>query len=98
MKRLHRPDLYGWSKFNEDRNIDLHSVLWVRGTGDVAIDPLPMCAHDAAHLHELGPVAAIAITNSNHVRDAQGLAEKSGAELMGPAQECNGLHEVLVPP
>lgn len=90
MKRLHRPDLYGWSEFNEDRNIDFHCVLWVRGNGNVAIDPLPMCAHDAAHLHELGSVAAIVITNSDHVRGARGLAEKSGAELMGPAQERNG--------
>ena len=48
MKRLHRPDLYGWSDFNEDRNIDFHSVLWVRGSGNVAIDPLPLRAHSTS--------------------------------------------------
>ena len=90
MKRLHRPDLYGWSEFNEDRNIDFHSVLWVRGSGNVAIDPLPLHAHDTAHLDELGSVGVIVITNSDHVRGAQALAEKSGAKIMGPAQERDG--------
>jgi hypothetical protein len=87
MKRLHRPDLYGWSQFNEARDIDFHSVLWVRPGGNVAIDPLPMSDHDLAHLESLGGLAAIAVTNSDHLRDAVGLAERTGAELCGPAAE-----------
>ena len=35
MKRLHRPHLFGWSVFNEDRNIDFHSTVWVRPEGNV---------------------------------------------------------------
>ena len=27
MKLLHRDDLYGWSVFDEERNIDFNSVL-----------------------------------------------------------------------
>jgi glyoxylase-like metal-dependent hydrolase (beta-lactamase superfamily II) len=89
MKRLHRPDLFGWSVFNEARNIDFHSAVWVRPEGNVVIDPLPLSDHDEAHLRELGGVAWIVITNSDHVRDSIRLAENTGAQLMGPSQEAN---------
>lgn len=87
MKRLHRPELFGWSRFDEARNIDFHSVLWVRPDGNVVIDPLPLSPHDAAHLKTLGGAAWIVITNSDHVRDARALAEATGARVLGPAGE-----------
>ncbi len=89
MKRLHRPNLFGWSVFNEDRNIDFHSAVWVRPEGNVVIDPLPLSDHDETHLRELGGVAWIVITNSDHVRDSIRLAENTGAQLMGPSQEAD---------
>lgn len=89
MKRLHRPDLYGWSSFNEDRNIDFHSVVWVRPEGNVVIDPLPLSTHDQAHLRELGGIATIVITNSDHVREAKNLASKSEVEVIGPIKEAD---------
>lgn len=87
MKRLHRPDLYAWSEFNPDRNIDFHSVLWTRPQGNVAVDPLPLSAHDKAHLAELGGVALIVLTNSDHVRDAAKIAAEHDAAVYGPAGE-----------
>ena len=87
MKQLHRPDLFGWSEFNPDRNIDFHSVLWVRDAGNVLIDPLPLSTHDSEHLQTLGGAAYILITNSDHVRDAVAIAEQTSARLVGPAQE-----------
>ena len=87
MKRLHRSDLFGWSVFNEDRNIDFHSVLWVREGGNVAVDPLPMSAHDRAHLEALGGARHIILTTSDHARDAARLAEATGARVLAPAAE-----------
>ncbi len=87
MKRLHRPDLYGWSQFDEARNIDFHSVLWVREQGNVMIDPLPLSPHDRRHLDELGGVATIALTNSDHVRATAEIVDLTGAEVVGPAGE-----------
>jgi len=87
MKRLHRSDLYSWSVFNEDRNIDFHSVLWVREGGNVAIDPLPLSQHDQAHLKALGPLGTIVVTNSDHTRVAQPLADLTGARVLGPSAE-----------
>ncbi len=89
MKRLHLPHLFGWSVFDQDRNIDFHSTVWVRPEGNVAIDPLPLSNHDEAHLRVLGGVAWIVITNSDHARDSIRLAESTGAQLIGPSQEAN---------
>jgi glyoxylase-like metal-dependent hydrolase (beta-lactamase superfamily II) len=87
MKRLHRPDLLGWSVFNPERNLDFHSVLWLRPSGNVAFDPLLLSEHDFAHLASLGGLAWIVITNSDHVREAASLAQRTGAKLAGPAAE-----------
>ncbi len=53
MKKLHRPEFFGWSRFDEARNIDFHSLLWVRPGGNVLVDPLPLSPHDEAHLAAL---------------------------------------------
>lgn len=87
MKSLHRPDLYAWSTFDEARNVDFHGLAWVRPGGNVLIDPLPMSPHDAAHLETLGGAAWIVITNSDHTRDAAGIAARTGAKVCGPAAE-----------
>jgi hypothetical protein len=84
---MHRSDLYGWSSFDEQRNIDFHSILWARAGGNVAIDPLPQTEHDREHLLSIGGVRTIVITNSDHVRDAGPLREVTGAKLLGPAAE-----------
>lgn len=87
MKLLHRSDLYGWSVFDEARNIDFHSVLWVRPDGNALFDPLPLTEHDAKHLVVLGGAAHIFLSNSDHVRDSARIAELCGARLYGPAAE-----------
>lgn len=91
MKCLHRPDLYGWSRFDPERNIDFHSVLWVRSDGNIAVDPLPLSAHDAAHVRQLGGAAWIVITNSDHVRAAAELRAMTGARIAGPRAEVGTL-------
>jgi glyoxylase-like metal-dependent hydrolase (beta-lactamase superfamily II) len=87
MKMLHRPDLFGWSRFDETRDLDFHSVLWSRPQGNVAIDPLPMSEHDIAHAQKLGGVAWIVITNSDHVRAAEAIAARFGARVAAPKAE-----------
>ena len=87
MKALHRPDLYGWSHFDEARNLDFHSTLWVRPGGNIAIDPLPLSAHDTAHVRSLGGVAWVLLTNSEHLRAARELVATFGARLAGPRAE-----------
>lgn len=87
MKSLHRPDLFSWSVFDETRNVDFHGLCWTRPDGNVLIDPLPLSAHDEAHLRELGGAAWIVITNSDHTRAAEAIAAWTGAQILGPAAE-----------
>ncbi len=87
MKPLHRKDLFCWSEFNPERNLDFHSILWVRSSGNVLIDPLPLTAHDQNHLRLLGGAKTIVVTNSDHVRDTYHIAKVTGASIFGPAEE-----------
>ena len=87
MKSLHHPDLYAWSAFDEGKNVDFNGTLWVREGGNIAIDPMPMSAHDRAHLDTLGGLAWILMTNSDHTRSGQELAAQTGAKLAAPVAE-----------
>ena len=87
MKQLHRADLFGWSRFDETRNIDFHSVLWRRPEGNVVIDPLPLSDHERNRLKEFGGAAHIVVTNSDHLRATGELAAFSGARIYGPLGE-----------
>ncbi|WP_293267343.1 MBL fold metallo-hydrolase [Neptunomonas sp.] len=87
MKTLHKNNFYCWSVFDEDRNIDFHSYVWVRPQGNIVFDPLPQTEHDKQHLLSLGKVSHIIISNSDHVRNAQLLAADTGAQICGPAGE-----------
>ena len=87
MKLLHRKDLFGWSEFNEERNIDFNSVLWVREGGNILIDPLPLSDHDQRHLQALGGARLIVVSNSDHCRATKQIAERTGAAIAGPRQE-----------
>jgi hypothetical protein len=94
MKTLHKPNLYGWSAFNEERNLDFHSVFWCGPQGNVAIDPLPQSAHDRRHVATLGGVQDIIVTNSDHRRAAAQLAAETHARVWVPLLERAALAEL----
>lgn len=87
VKRLHRRDLWCWSEFNEDLDIDFNGFAWIRDAGNVLVDPPPMTPHDREHLRKLGGAALILLTNSFHVRGAPELAAEFGAKIYGPSAE-----------
>ena len=87
VKQLHQSDLFSWSVFNEERNIDFNGTLWLRSAGNVLIDPLPLTGHDISHLKSLGGAEHVIITNSDHVRDAVEIVLLTGAKCWGPAAE-----------
>ncbi len=91
MKALQRPDLFGWSAFDQARNVDFNGVAWAAPGGTVLVDPMPMGSHDLAHLVSLGPVAWVVITNSDHVRATAELVALTGARVAGPAAEQDAL-------
>ncbi len=89
MKRLHRPDLFTWSAYDEGQGVDFNGFLWRRDEGNVIVDPVPLAPPDERHLAALGGATWIVLTNSSHVRAAPALAAR-GARLLGPAGERDG--------
>jgi hypothetical protein len=87
MKRLHRPDLFTWSAYDEPLHVDFNGFLWTRPDGNVLVDPVALSAADERHLAALGGAAWILITNSSHVRAAREISALAGARLLGPAGE-----------
>ena len=87
MKSLHRSDMYGWSAFDLERNIDFNSCAWIRPEGNVLIDPLPLSSHDFAHLNSLGGAAWIVVTNADHLRAAKSISYVTGAKIAAPIAE-----------
>lgn len=89
MKSLHRSDLWCWSVFDAARNIDFNSTLLCLPTGNLAFDPLPVSAHDLAHIEALGGVAWVNVSNADHVRDAMVFKRHFGARIAAPGAERN---------
>jgi hypothetical protein len=87
MKTLHRGTFFGWSGFDESRNLDFNSVLWTGTPGNVAVDPLALTPHDERHLQSLGGARIVIVTNSDHVRATRRFVELTGARVFGPRAE-----------
>ncbi|MDJ0706142.1 MAG: hypothetical protein QNJ46_22955 [Leptolyngbyaceae cyanobacterium MO_188.B28] len=87
MKSLHRSDLYTWSTYDTERNIDFNGIAWIRPEGNILIDPVHLSSHDMAHLSALGGAAWVVITNSDHVRAALSISKVFEAQVAGPAAE-----------
>ncbi len=87
MKALSRENIYCWSTFSEEHQIDFHSFLLYLIEGNILIDPLPFSAQDEKDLLDLGPVAWIIVTNSDHLRAAEQISKELGVPIYAPAGE-----------
>ena len=85
------PDMYCWSVFNEDRQIDFNGHLWVREEGNVLFDPVPMIESDLAQLDRLGGAAWIVVTNRDHEREAGAFRERTGARVIAHEADAGTL-------
>jgi len=94
VKKLHRPDLFAWSCFDESRDLDFNGHLLVQAEGpNIAFDPMPPSDHDARQISDLGGVDLVMISTADHVRAAAAFVERWGAEVAAPAAE-RGLGEL----
>jgi uncharacterized cupin superfamily protein len=91
MKRLMLGDMYSWSRFSEERQIDFNGHLWVRPEGNVLIDPVPMIDSDLVQLDELGGVGQIVITNRDHEREAAFFKARTGAQIVAHSADAEAM-------
>lgn len=91
MKRLIFEDLYTWSVFSEERQLDFNGHLWVRQEGNILIDPVPMSITDEAQFAELGGAKWIVLTNRDHEREAVAFQALTGAEIIVHEADADAL-------
>ena len=91
MKQIVFEDMYCWSVFNEQRQIDFNGHLWVRREGNVLIDPVPMIENDLRQLDRLGGAALIVLINADHdhEREAVFFRERTGAEVVVHSEDAD---------
>ena len=91
MKQIVFEDMYCWSVFNDQRQIDFNGHLWVRREGNVLIDPVPMSENDLRQLDRLGGAALIVLTNADHEREAAFFRERTGADVVVHSEDADAL-------
>ena len=92
MKRLIFEDIYSWSVFSPERQIDFNGHLWVRPDGNILIDPVAMSDADREHLMALGGAKSIVLTNADHEREAAVFQEWTGADVIVHAADADVLN------
>ncbi len=74
------PDVLTWSWFSEPHGYDFNGTLFVHEEGNLCVDPVPPSDDVLNQLEEQG-VAQILITNRNHTRASNPVAERTGAQV-----------------
>jgi uncharacterized cupin superfamily protein/glyoxylase-like metal-dependent hydrolase (beta-lactamase superfamily II) len=88
MQALALTGLHAWSSWQSDRSMFFTSHLLVRDGGNVAFDPLPAGATEAAEIEALGGVAIVLLTNRDHERGAAAMRERFGARVLASRAEA----------
>ncbi len=87
MKALCGEEIYTWSTYSEEHQMEFHSFLLYLIEGNILVDPLPFTEEDLKDLLDLGPVSAIVVTNSDHIRATEQVAKKLGVPVYAPEGE-----------
>jgi glyoxylase-like metal-dependent hydrolase (beta-lactamase superfamily II) len=74
------PGILTWSWFSEPHGYDFNGTLFLCDSGNLCIDPVPPSDAALERLMQEG-VAQILITNRNHTRAANRVAERTGAQV-----------------
>ena len=72
------PDIFSWAWLSEPHGYDFHGTLVLHEQGNLCIDPVEANEEVLDRLAKEG-VSRILITNRNHVRAADQVAERTGA-------------------
>ena len=81
------PNIWEWSWFSEDKQLNFNGHFLTVGEHRILVDPPPMEAKDMAFAQQGGPVDYIIITNRDHEREASRLSSEFQCTVMVP--ECD---------
>lgn len=74
------PNIFSWSWFSEPHGYDFNGTLFLCESGNLCVDPVPPSEAVLERLEQEG-VAQVLITNRNHTRAANRVAERTGARV-----------------
>lgn len=87
------PDVLTWSWFSEPHGYDFNGTLFLHEAGNLCVDPVPPSDEVLDRLEGEG-VAQILITNRNHTRASNLVAERTGAQVaIHPADAPHALEQ-----
>ncbi len=82
------PNVWQWSWFSEEKQLDFNGLYLTVGDHRVVVDPPPLNAEQKAHLKRLGRVDYIVVTNRDHARESAEYQREWGCHLYVPAADA----------
>ncbi len=89
------PNVESWSWFSEEKGIDFNGHLVGDADRSVLIDPPPMSPDDRKRL-ENHKIAAVILTNRDHVRDAMDWHIRIGTPIWAPIHDAMAIDFVII--
>lgn len=82
------PNMWQWSWFSEEKQIDFNGVLLSIGEHRILVDPPPLTLEEKAQLKRMGRPDYIVITNRDHAREAGEYQREFGCHLYLPERDA----------
>ncbi|HSA87860.1 MAG TPA: hypothetical protein VLE46_16920 [Nitrospira sp.] len=89
------PDIWQWSWFSEEKQLDFNGLLLVVGEHKILVDPPPMTAEARTVVRRHEPIDYIIITNRDHLREAAAYQAELRCQLLVP--EADAFHMDVKP-
>jgi hypothetical protein len=77
-----------WSAWQSDRNLFFNAHFIKTSDGNCIVDPLPLSEGDAAEIDGHGGAEWVIITNRDHQRDAECVAQRFNAKIAASAPDA----------
>jgi glyoxylase-like metal-dependent hydrolase (beta-lactamase superfamily II) len=83
------PDIWQWSWFSEEKQLDFNGLFLVVGEHKILVDPPPMTAEASAVVRRHEPIDYIVITNRDHLREAAVYQTELKCQLLVPEADAS---------
>lgn len=83
-----RPGLLIWQAYDAAVKADLFSTAIATESGVFLVDPIQLADAPLAQMAKLGPIAAVIVTNANHLRAAPDYTKRFSVPLYAHRKSC----------
>lgn len=84
-------NIWEWSWFSEDKQLNFNGHLLTIGEHRILVDPPPMSVNDIAFARQEGSVDYILLTNRDHEREADQLRKEFHCMVMAPELDAKDM-------